>query len=49
MNAFNYSQAIQKFGAENINHKCKVLNIPDTFEHMHPELIKEFEQQYEPI
>jgi predicted protein tyrosine phosphatase len=27
----------------------KVLNIPDMYEHMHPELIKAFEEQYEPI
>jgi len=27
----------------------KVLDIPDVHEHMHPELIKEFERQYEPI
>lgn len=27
----------------------KVLNIPDNYEHMHPELIKAFEEQYEPI
>jgi len=27
----------------------KVLDIPDRYEHMHPELIKCFEEQYEPI
>ena len=27
----------------------KVLDIPDTFEHMHPELVDAFEQQYEVI
>ena len=26
----------------------KVLDIPDKYPHMHPELIKEFERQYEP-
>lgn len=28
--------------------KSKVLNIPDKYPHMHPELIKAFEEQYEP-
>lgn len=27
----------------------KVLNIPDNYEHMHPELVKAFNIQYEPI
>lgn len=49
VNPQNYAHAVAKFGAKNINHKCKVFNIPDSFSHMHPELIKEFEQQYEPV
>ena len=32
-----------------MNMYIKILNIPDEYEHMHPELIKHFEQQYETI
>lgn len=48
VNRENYDSAVLQFGAENIDYKCKVLNIPDQYEHMHPELIKEFKKQYEP-
>lgn len=37
--------------AEHVNFEDKkvvVLDIPDAYEHMHPELIQHFEKQYEP-
>lgn len=50
----NYDQA-QKFLVEKgvdpyyLIEKSVVLNIPDNFEHMHPEIIKAYEEQYEPV
>jgi len=34
---------------DRLSAKIKVLNIPDKYPHMHPELIKAFEEQYEAI
>lgn len=47
VNDHNWQQAVEKFGYKTIANKSKVLDIPDTYEHMHPELIKAFEEQYE--
>lgn len=50
VNAENHKQFIQKVDPdilETLN--IKVLNIPDQYPHMHPELIKEFKKQYEEI
>jgi predicted protein tyrosine phosphatase len=55
VNRENYDQAIGRFEeidedlVATIKEKAKVLNIPDSYEHMHPELIKAFEEQYERI
>lgn len=46
VNEHNYLQAVKKFDLAYTG--VKVLNIPDDYEHMHPELIKAFEEQYEP-
>lgn len=42
---YNYVKDSIDFGDKEI----VVLNIPDKYPHMHPELIKEFENQFEPI
>jgi predicted protein tyrosine phosphatase len=54
VNKENYTHALVTFdNDENIKYtiidKAVVLNIPDNYEHMHPELIKAFNEQYEPI
>jgi predicted protein tyrosine phosphatase len=48
----NYEQALGRFEDDEdtvgtIQEKAVVLDIPDRFDHMHPELIKAFEEQYE--
>lgn len=52
VNDHNYRQVKERFEKEGCDlHKIanvKVLDIPDAYEHMHPELIKAFEEQYEP-
>lgn len=51
VNKENYDNIIDKLeGAMHtfVASKSKVLNIPDKYPHMHPELIKAFEEQYEP-
>lgn len=46
VNKYNFQGAIHKFPG--ITEKSfKVLDIPDEYEHMHPELIKAFKEQYE--
>jgi predicted protein tyrosine phosphatase len=48
VNKSNYDNAVMEFG--DLSHcKVRVLDIPDTYEHMHPDLIKAFNEQYEPI
>lgn len=54
VNEHNYEGALHKFEYDEnlyitITDKAKVLDIPDYYEHMHPELIKAFEEQYERI
>ena len=49
VNMYNYFEACKKWDLDNFNKNIKILNIPDEYEHMHPELIKHFEQQYETI
>lgn len=54
VNDYNYRQALRHFEDDEglvltIKAKAVVLDIPDTYEHMHPELIKAFEEQYERI
>jgi predicted protein tyrosine phosphatase len=48
VNESNYKQAVKKFDLDAAA-SIRVLNIPDNYEHMHPELIKAFKEQYEPI
>lgn len=43
--ASNFDQSTKKFGYD-WHDKARVLNIPDNYEHMHPELIRAFKQQY---
>ena len=50
VNAENYDQVVNKLEAaayEYVANKSKVLNIPDQFPHMAPELIQAFKDQYE--
>lgn len=52
VNQENYAQALRKWENDEdmvltIQDKAVVLNIPDNFEHMHPELINAFNNQYE--
>lgn len=53
VNESNYQQVKKYFLAEDIDidkrYKIKVLNIPDAFPHMHPQLVEAFIKQYEPI
>lgn len=51
VNQSNFDNVVSDpVGAELLEGKnIKVLNIPDKYEHMHPELIKAFEEQYEPL
>lgn len=52
VNQENYEHALHEYEDDEalvmtIKDKAKVLDIPDNYEHMHPELIKAFEEQYE--
>jgi predicted protein tyrosine phosphatase len=49
VNQHNFDMINEKFDLPSLNKSIKVLNIPDQYEHMHPELIKAFEMQYEKI
>jgi predicted protein tyrosine phosphatase len=55
VNKSNYEQVKAEYeegdndGSFDYNFNIKVLDIPDSFPHMHPELIKAFKKQYEPI
>jgi predicted protein tyrosine phosphatase len=50
VNKENYEQAVGEFGEDIFKMKpTRVLDIPDDHPHMHPELIKAFNQQYEPV
>lgn len=46
---YNYANAEFHFDLEPYKDYIKVLNIPDQHAHMAPELIKHFEEQYEPL
>ncbi len=47
VNAYNAQQVYQKFDMETFDCVTVELDIPDEYEHMHPELIKAFKEQYE--
>lgn len=52
VNQANATQVFSKLDPQEyqrVKEKSKVLNIPDTYPHMHPALIKAFEEQYEPL
>lgn len=48
VNEENYKQVNRQYPGFGDVCKVRILNIPDNYPHMHPELIKAFEQQYEP-
>jgi predicted protein tyrosine phosphatase len=45
----NYEQVASKFDFDTFHCVVKVLNIPDNYQHMHPELVKQFDAQYETV
>jgi predicted protein tyrosine phosphatase len=49
----NYDALVQEYFATDflfeLQEKSVVLNIPDVYEHMHPQIIKSFNEQFEPI
>jgi predicted protein tyrosine phosphatase len=50
VNKENYDMVMQFYErdiVEELKTKVKVLNIPDSYEHMHPELVEAFKEQYE--
>lgn len=47
VNASNYASAHKKWDFKNMDKQIRVLNIPDQYEHMHPELMNHFKNQYE--
>ena len=49
VNEENYNQVHQKFDLDTFPCKVKILDIPDQYDHMHPELIEHFIAQYEPL
>ena len=49
VNKENADMVKRKFDLDTFELSYKVLNIPDSYEHMHPELIKAFEEQYERV
>jgi len=49
VNEENYQDVAKNFDLDTFPCYVKVLNIPDNYEHMHPELIQHFIDQYEPL
>lgn len=47
VNSYNAQQVYQKFDMDTFDCVTVELDIPDDYEHMHPELIKAFKEQYE--
>lgn len=45
----NYDRASHDFNLAPYLDKIRVLDIPDEYDHMHPQLINHFEEQYEVI
>lgn len=48
VNGMNHDSAAEKYDLINYRAKITVLDIPDQHEHMAPELVKAFEEQYGP-
>lgn len=49
VNKENFDEADRVHDLSDMMPKIKVLHIPDQFEHMHPEIIKAYNEQYEPV
>lgn len=49
VNEENHQDVTKNFDLDTFPCYVKVLNIPDNYEHMHPELIQHFIEQYEPL
>lgn len=49
VNKENFDEADKKYDLSEHMYKVKVLHIPDNYEHMHPEIIKAYNEQYEPV
>lgn len=48
VNPENHQHVASKYDLDTFKAKVIILNIPDHYEHMNPELVKHFEEQYEP-
>ena len=49
VNEENYQAVAEHWDLKSFDKPIKVLDIPDQYPHMHPELIEAFKQQYEEI
>lgn len=49
VNRSNYEATVNKYLPFILHKKSVILNIPDAYPHMHPELVKAFYEQYEGI
>lgn len=49
VNKENYNSVSRHYDLSTFNVEVLVLDIPDQYDHMHPELIKSFEQQFESV
>lgn len=49
VNEENYLDVCERFDLDTFKCDIKVLDIPDNYDHMHPELQQHFKEQYEPI
>lgn len=47
VNQENYEAVTKRFNLEDFPCLVRVLDIPDRYEHMHPQLIEAFKEQYE--
>jgi len=49
VNPDNHARTAQRYDLDTFKCKVLTLNIPDNYEHMHPELVKAFHEQYETL
>lgn len=49
VNEANLQSVARKFDLNDLRCRIFVLDIPDQYEHMHPELIRHFEEQFEAL
>lgn len=49
VNQYNWEKTKDEFDFKTFKCKVKVLDIPDQYPHMAPELVQAFQEQYEPL